>query len=345
MKVAVLGSSGYAGLVLLRILYRHSGVSDIVPVSTSRTGQDVWTMDPGLPPEVSQKMPSTQGRLVSIEEAARLGPEVVFAALPPLQSANACAAFFDRTVLIDLSADFRHKNHQAFEKAYGVPPPRRDLLEHSVYGLPEWYREQIARTDIIANPGCYPTATLLPILPLAKERLLEGQLIINAISGISGAGRKTEANYLFCERSENAGAYNPGKRHRHAAEIEEQIANVDTSLDLLFTPHLAPLKRGIAVTTVVRLTSKISQSAIDEIYHRYYDPCPFVVLCEDRIPQTRDVWGSNRCDIGWHIEGQSILLFSAIDNLVKGAAGQAVQNMNIRMQLNETAGLSACGEL
>ncbi len=167
----------------------------------------------------------------------------------------------------------------------------------------------------------------------------------NALSGISGSGRKAKVQSLFCERTENTCAYLPGQTHRHFTEILSQIAAFDSGLDLFFTPHLVPLKRGMEVTTVVELAKPVTNDEVLHIYQDFYGDRPFVNLVPDTLPETKNVWGSNRCDISWQVQGSTILLFSVIDNLVKGASGQAVQNMNIRFGFKETAGLSLYGEL
>jgi N-acetyl-gamma-glutamyl-phosphate reductase len=264
-----------------------------------------------------------------------------------LRSAEICAPLFGRTVVIDLSADFRLHDPAVFLKAYGAPVPKPDLLSRAVYGLSEWHTDAIRQADIIAVPGCYPTATLLPLLPLAREGALKGTVIVNAISGISGAGRKEKVDLLYVERSENVNAYNPGTSHRHAHEIAQELLAAEGSLSLLFTPHMAPLRRGMAVTTVVELSGELGESgpgSIAEIYSRAYQGRTFIGLAGSRVPQTREVWGSNRCDIGWKREGRHLMLFSVIDNLVKGASGQAVQNMNIRFGMPEATGLRTAGE-
>ena len=349
MKTAILGISGYTGLLLLRILHEHPNVESIIPVSSSHAGEDIRDIDKGLSDGILSKLKLTGGKLISIQDAASLKPDVVFAALPHLKSATLLNPFYGSSIVIDLSADFRIKNPAVFEKAYGEKPPREDLLPQSVYGLCEWNREQIKSSDIIANPGCYPTATLLPLLPLLKEKLISGTIITNAISGISGGGKKAVLNLLYVERSENAGAYLPGKSHRHQPEIEAEIKNVDKSADILFTPHLAPLKRGIAVSSCADISGKNSEKLndekLDEIYRRYYGKASFIRIRKTDIPETRDVWGTNRCDIGWRLEKNKILIFSTIDNLIKGASGQAVQNMNIRMGFKESAGLKINGEV
>lgn len=349
MKTAVLGVSGYTGLLLMRMLYNHPDVDDILPVTSSRIGEDICSIDHGIADAVKEKLTLTDGKLISIADAVKFKPDVVFAALPHLKSADLCAPFFGRSIVIDLSADFRIKDAYIFKKAYGEKPPREDLLDKSVYGLCEWYRDEIKNSDIIANPGCYPTATLLPILPLIKEGIIEGTVITNAISGISGGGKKAAINMLYTERTENAGAYLPGKSHRHQPEIEAELKNADATMDLLFTPHLAPLKRGIAATSCAGIKNSkaggISDEKIRSVYDAYYRDSLFISVKGTEIPQTKDVWGTNRCDIGWRIENRHLLLFSVIDNLVKGASGQAVQNMNIRLGFRESAGLRINGEV
>ena len=352
MRAAILGTSGYTGLLLLRILGEHPEVRSILAVSSSQPGTPVRCLDAGLSPSVERKMAETGGALSPIADAVRAAEagtlDVVFSALPHLTSAQVCAPLFGKTVLIDLSADFRLRDPSVFARAYGSPVPRPDLLPKAVYGLAEWYGEEIRKADIIANPGCYPTATLLPLLPLARAGLISGMVVANAISGISGAGRKEKVDLLYCERSENVNAYNPGTSHRHAPEIRQELASADGSLSLLFTPHMAPLRRGMAVTTVARLTRTPDASgpgSIEGIYAAAYGTRPFVRLAGSHVPQTREVWGSNRCDIGWRVESDHLMLFSAIDNLVKGASGQAVQCMNLRFGLDETLGLSQGGEL
>jgi N-acetyl-gamma-glutamyl-phosphate reductase len=350
MKAAILGTTGYTGMVLLRLLFRHPEITTILPVSSSRAGAAVLDMDPGLHPALAEKCGPSGGSLMSIEAAAAEKPDVVFAALPHLKSAEICAPFFGSSVVIDLSADFRIKDEAVFEQAYGTKPPRPDLVPRAVYGLCEIYRKNITTADLIANPGCYPTCTLLPLLPLVKNGIVGGKIIVNALSGISGAGKKAKEDLLFCERTENTNAYAPGKSHRHSMEIQQEL---DTAWndggggppDLFFTPHLVPLKRGMAVTTAVELAAGKNGGDAQSALENQYAGEPFVRLTEKRIPETADVWGSNRCDIGLHVEGNTLFLFSVIDNLVKGASGQAVQNMNIRFGFVETAGIALQGEL
>jgi N-acetyl-gamma-glutamyl-phosphate reductase len=343
MKAGILGFTGYTGLVLFRLLVDHPDVTGIIPISSSRAGESILDVDKGLAPASLDKVVTDGGKLVTPEEGRDLKPDVVFAALPHVESAKMCARFADSCVVIDLSADFRFRDARVFERVYGAHHPEPGLLARSIYGLTEWNREGIATSDIIANPGCYPTATLLPLLPLLAEKLGGGRAVVNAISGISGAGRKVQAQYLFCERTENAGAYSPGTTHRHMPEIEAGMKEADGSASLLFTPHLAPVKRGMTVTTVLPLARKTSEAEIGAIFANRYGESPFVRIVPG-IPQSRDVWGSNRCDIGFRLEDGAVMLFSAIDNLIKGASGQAVQNMNVRFGFDEKAGLRLNGE-
>ncbi len=351
MIAAVLGVTGYTGQLLVRLLAGHPAIRRILPCSSSRAGDFLADVDPGL----AAAGVKAGERLLSLEQTVAGKPDVVFSALPHLESARLCAPFFGRAVVIDLSADFRLRDPETFRQAYGEPPGRPDLLPGAVYGLAEWHTEAIRGSDLIANPGCYPTATLLPLLPLLREGLVQGEFHVAALSGISGAGRKVKAEYLYCERAENAGPYNPGKSHRHVCEIEEQLRLVSASASVLFIPHLAPMRKGMCVTTVAALSPEARAQAaadpralaarVDEAYGRAYGGRPFIGLRGAALPATAEVRGSNRCDIGWRREGGSLLLFSAIDNLMKGASGQAVQDMNLRFGLEETAGLPLASEV
>ena len=340
MIATVLGATGYAGTLLLRLLLDHPAVTGIIPVSGSRAGQPLAEVVPGFAARAGAAAGKLgDGRLVSSEEAARQPGDVVFSSLPPLASAAGAAPYFDRAVVIDLAADFRIKDHALFATAYGTAPPRPDLLPAAVYGLCEWHRTAIGDAPIIANPGCYPTAVLLPLLPLAAAGLLRGSVVTTAMSGITGAGRKVSEDYLFTELSENVMAYAPGRSHRHHAEMMSELTVAAADLDLLFTPHLVPMRRGLAATTVASLREPNLDTQVAEVLEQAYGDAPFVKLTGERIPATADVWGANRCDIGWRLTGTQLMLFSVIDNLVKGAAGQAVQNMNLRFGLPEDAGL------
>jgi N-acetyl-gamma-glutamyl-phosphate reductase len=338
MKAAILGATGYVGMVLLRLLQAHPQVESVIPVSRSQQGELVSAGDRGFPAQ-GGKFGPTSGRYVSTEEALALKPDVVFSALPHLASAEVCRPFIGNSVVFDLSADLRLKNPEDFLNAYGEPSPFPDLSRRAVYGLAEIYREEIAKADLVAVPGCYPTATLLPLLPVLAAFGAEGLVTVNALSGVSGAGRKVKENYLFCRRTENCGAYAPGRSHRHIAEMVQESSAVASEIDLIFTPHLVPLHRGMAVTTSLRTCRPVSDEAIAEALRSRYAESPCVYLTPGHPPETADVRGTNRCDISWYIDGRDLFLFSAIDNLMKGAAGQAVQCMNIRHGFGESEGL------
>jgi N-acetyl-gamma-glutamyl-phosphate reductase len=246
-------------------------------------------------------------------------------------------------VVIDLSADFRLTDPRQFEIAYGQPPTRPDLLANAVYGLPEWHRERLQSADLIASPGCFPTTVLLPLLPVLQAGLISQPIVACAVSGLSGAGRKADAAWTFCDRSETATAYSPGISHRHVPEMVQEMDAVRSGAALWFTPHTVPMKRGIISTISAPATSGVTELSVQEVLLDAYSSEPFVRLLPDRLPTTGAVWGSNRCDIGWKVEGGAVMLFSAIDNLVKGASGQAVQAMNVRMGFPETSGLPLHG--
>ena len=344
MKAAILGTTGYTGQLLIRFLLEHPDVTEIIPASSSQAGAPLAGMDTGLNPSLLDKVKTPGQTCVSADEAKQLKPDVVFAALPHLKSAEICGRFLGTSVIIDLSADFRFRDPGVFTKAYGVPPPRPDLLNQAVFGLCEWHTAAIKKADLIANPGCYVTSALLPLLPLVKEKLIEEKIIVNSFSGVSGAGKKTEVKYLYCERTENAGAYSPGTQHRHCAEIQAELDGAAAGSKVFFLPHLAPMKRGIVSTISVDLKKEAGRDEILDVYKKYYGGKPFVGLREKGLPETGDVWGSNRCDIGLHVEDGNLFVSAVLDNLVKGAAGQAVQNMNLRFGLKETAGLRVHGE-
>ena len=231
----------------------------------------------------------------------------------------------------------------------GAHAEARPAPADAVYGLAEWHAERIRAADIIANPGCYPDRHAPPAPAAGAEgRPDRGTVIVNAISGISGAGRKEKTDLLYVRARRERQRVQPGHHPPARARDRAGARRGDGSLSLLFTPHMAPLRRGMAVTTVVGALARRRQSGREHRRRSYgasYGGRPFISLAGSRVPQTRDVWGSNRCDIGWRREGGHLMLFSAIDNLVKGASGQAVQNMNIRFGIAETAGLRAGGEL
>ncbi|MFP4443023.1 MAG: N-acetyl-gamma-glutamyl-phosphate reductase [Spirochaetia bacterium] len=346
MKAAVLGASGYTGSVLMRILLNHPQIEKIFPVSRTKAGTKTFHHDPGLSQEVLEKKGADLFR--SFQEAENAGPDVVFSALPHLKSAEYCRIFLTSSVVIDLSADFRITDPDMFRRSYGTEPPAPDLLKSSVYSLCEWNREKIKHSDLIANPGCYPTAVLLPLLPLIYSGIVNGTPVADVMTGISGGGRSLKDTFLYSERTENMGAYSPGRSHRHYFEMVHQIRNIagtETGDDLIFNPHLVPVKQGMAATITAPLRDGAAHDTVHDAFYRAYSDEPFIRLRGENIPETRHVRWTNRCDIGYRVSDGFCIIFSVIDNLLKGASGQAVQTMNIRFGLTETAGLDLYGEI
>ena len=336
MRVVVLGSSGYTAETLLHLLINHPNVDEIVPVSTSLFGKKIEKFYKFT---FNKKFSFTNCEFVSIEKAKTIKADVIFSCLPHLISAKSCAPFFGKSVVIDLSADFRIDNNNFFKKGYSENIPRDDLVKKAVYGLCEFNSEKIKRSNIIAVPGCYPTATLLPILPFAKSKLIKKDIVVNALSGVSGAGRNLKSDFLFCSRIENSNVYSPGKSHRHVPEMEYQLLKIaNYKSDIIFNPHIIPQKQGLLVTTVANFKKKLSTDDAFNVLLDCYKNTPFVKIYKN-IPQTKDVIFTNRCDISLHVEGSKLILFSAIDNLFKGASSAAIQNMNIRFGFKQNIGL------
>jgi N-acetyl-gamma-glutamyl-phosphate reductase len=334
VKVGIVGGTGYTGVELLRLLVAHPQVE--LRAITSRA-------DAGMP--VSQMFPSLRGRVelaFSHPDEAHLEKcDVVFFATPNGIAMQQVRALLDAGVIvIDLAADFRIKDVAEWEKWYGMSHACPDLVEEAVYGLPEVNRDKIKHARLIANPGCYPTAVQLGFIPLLEAGVVEqGSLIADSKSGVSGAGRKAEVHALFSEAGDNFKAYGVAG-HRHLPEIRQGLANVTgRPVGLTFVPHLTPLIRGIHATLYARLTKDVDLQAL---FERRYSGEAFVdVLPAGGMPETRSVRGSNICRIAVHRPqgGDTVVVLSVIDNLVKGAAGQAVQNMNILFGLPEKTGI------
>ena len=341
IKAGIVGGTGYTGVELLRLLAAHPAAE--LTVITSRG-------EKGLP--VSQLFPNLRGRVdlcfIEPDDAALSRCDVVFFATPNGTAMKSALALLEAGVkVIDLAADFRLKTVAEWEQWYGMPHACPELLAEAVYGLPEVNREAIRRARLIANPGCYPTAVQLGFLPLLEAGVIDARsLIADAKSGVSGAGRKAEVGILFSEASDNFRAYNVAA-HRHLPEIRQGLtAATGQPVDLVFTPHLTPIIRGIHATLYATLTDPAAD--LQAIFERRYAAEPFVdVLPPKSHPETRSVRGSNQCRLAVHRpqNGKTVVVLSVIDNLVKGAAGQAVQNMNLLFGLPETAGLESIGLL
>ncbi len=336
IRIGILGASGYTGAELIRILARHPA-ADIRLLSAERSaGKPVDAVFPHL---TGLDLP----RMIHIDDADWSAVDLVFCALPHGTTQEVVLALPANLKVVDLSADFRLHDLAAYETWYGHPHKAPELQREAVYGLTEVKREAIRSSRLCANPGCYPTAAQLPLIPLLEAGLVEPQnIIIDAKSGVSGAGRSAKEASLFAEVSEGIHAYGVAN-HRHAPEIEQGLSEAaGAPVTVTFTPHLVPMNRGILATTYVRLADGESAAELRRVLAERYDEEPFVsVLPPGGVPATRHVRGSNHCLIGVVADrapGRAILI-SVIDNLVKGASGQAVQNMNLMTGLPETLGL------
>lgn len=338
MKVGIIGSTGYAGAEIVRILMNHP------------EAEIIWY---GSRSYVDKKFSEVFGNMFQIVEDVCKGEniselsekaDVIFTATPQ----GLCASLvneeiLEKTKIIDLSADFRIKDVATYEKWYQINHPTPQFIPEAVYGLCEINRDKIKSARLIANPGCYPTCSFLSIYPLAKEGLIDmNSIIIDAKSGTSGAGRGAKVANLYCEVNESIKAYGVAT-HRHTPEIEEQLSYASgEDVVINFTPHLVPMNRGILVTAYANMKKDITEEEMFDIYHSYYDKEYFVrVLDKGICPETRWVEGSNFVDVGIKkdVRTNRVIMMGAMDNLVKGAAGQAVQNMNIMFGLDEACGL------
>jgi len=335
IKVGIIGGTGYTGIGLVGILLRHPEVKIEWVTSQTYAGKklsDVYPHLNGLTGIVCQK-PEIKGLLKSID--------LVFACLPHgkiLEIADQIVSAGKK--LIDVSADFRLKDVKTFEEWYLVKHPNADLLKDSVYGIPEI--NNIKGAKIVANAGCYATATILGAAPLVKEGIVENNIIVDAKSGVSGAGKKPSDATHYPECNDGLSAYKVAA-HRHTPEIEQELSSLSKGkINITFVPHLVPMTRGIFSTIYMKLNKNISKDKILKIYQDFYKGKKFVRVLKDKLPSTKYVNGTNYCDIAVEVDekNKTVVVLSAIDNLVKGASGQAVQNMNILLGMPEDMGLS-----
>ena len=340
-KVAIIGASGYSGEVLVQLLLNHPHAELVAVTSPQNAGQTLAQVFPKFASHPKSKaLRFTEPNVEILAKQA----DVVFLALPHGVAAEYAVPLLNAgCVVIDLSADFRLKSAAIYKEFYAHDHPAPDLLKKSVYGLPEIYREQIKKALLIASPGCYPTSILLPIIPLLKADLVKPTgIIADSLSGISGAGRKAEVDYLFVECNESVRPYGVPK-HRHLSEIEEQLSlAAKTQVTIQFTPHLIPVNRGILTTLYLEPKEKLSDEKISACYKKIYGSEPFIRLLDEKnLPDTKNVNGTNVIEIAWRLDSRTgrLIVMSAEDNLVKGASGQAVQSMNILCGWPETAGL------
>ena len=337
-KVAICGGSGYTGIELIRILSRHSKVELNAITSEKSAGKKLSAVFPHLA-SYKDLMYERLNQEKLLREA-----DIFFLALPHGASQEAVNFFFrNGKKVIDLSADYRLRDAKTYEEWYGLAHEFVPSLRKAVYGLPEIYRKKIAKASLIANPGCYPTSAILGLLPALKAGVVDtGSIVIDSKSGTSGAGRKADVAVSFCEVNEGFKAYGIGT-HRHTPEIEQELsALAGKEITVNFTPHLLPVDRGILTTVYARMTKKTETAAVLDIYRKRYAGEPFVRVHEEGVfPNVKNVSGTNVCEIGLKVNPRTntLIIVSAIDNLVKGASGQAVQNMNIMMGFPEEEGL------
>lgn len=341
VRVGILGVTGYAGVELARIISSHPNAKLTYIVSHSYVGQKLSEVYLHL-----QNVVDLTCEELDVKTAQQRC-DVVFTALPHGASKEVIPALYEAGVkIIDLSGDFRYNDIRVYEQWYHQEHTAPELLEKSVYGLPELHRAEIKKADLIGNPGCYTTCSILGLAPLLSAKICDTKnIIIDAKSGVSGAGRGLGIDYHFCECTENMKAYKLAT-HRHTSEIEQELSLVaGETIMLSFSPHLVPMKRGIFATSYANLNKSISHQEVVSLYQEFYKGEPFVRIYESGLPESNHVAGSNFVDIGFCIDERlnRIIIVSAIDNLFKGAAGQAVQNMNLLFGLEETAGISAAG--
>ncbi len=340
-KVAIVGASGYSGEELVRLLGRHPGVELVALTSRQLAGQTVETVFPKFAGLRYAKLAFIESDVAKI---IATGARFVFLALP-----HGVAAEFAQPLVaaglrvIDLSADFRIKDPAVYEEFYGTPPHAPELAAVSVYGLPEIHRAQIRDAQLIASPGCYPTSVIVPLHPLLQRRLLKpASIVINSLSGVSGAGRSAKTELLYVECNESVRAYSVPK-HRHLAEIEQELSRAyGDTVTVTFLPHLIPVSRGIFTTITAAPADDVSPTEIFAALTEAYAAEPFIrLLGENGTPDTKNVTHTNFIDVAWRHDPRTgrIILLSAEDNLVKGASGQAVQSLNVMCGWPETTAL------
>jgi len=333
-RVAILGATGYTALELIKLLLRHPQ-AEIAALTSRQEGE----------PHVAMVHPSLAGRLdLRLEplDAASLAGQVdfVFSCLPHGASAATIRDLLERGLrVIDFSADYRLNDAEIYRQWYDVEHPDADRMAGTPYGLPELFGEQIPQAPLVANPGCYPTTAILALAPLLAARLIEpGGIIVDAKSGVSGAGRTPKLTTHFPECNESVSAYNVG-RHRHTPEIEQVLSAAGgAEVKVVFTPHLIPMDRGILATCYARPTGEVTEEQLLDALRAAYADSHFVRVV-DHLPATKDTVDTNYCDITARVVGDTVLTISCLDNLIKGASGAAVQNFNLMTGYDETMGL------
>jgi N-acetyl-gamma-glutamyl-phosphate reductase len=342
LKIAICGGSGYTGGELLRVLSNHPVVTVTAVTSERSAGKSVTDLFPNL-----YKYSNLTYEPMKVRDLLHKA-DLFFMALPHGESQEAVDFFFRHgKKVVDLSADYRLKDAKTYQELYKVSHKFTKTLKKAVYGLPEFYRKKISKTNIIANPGCYPTGAILGLYPAIKNRLIDvSSIVIDATSGTSGAGRKSEIAFSYCEVNEGFKAY-AVTTHRHTPEIEQELSAIaGKDIKVNFTPHIAPFDRGILTTIYCRFTKHGETKNIIELYKKTYANEPFIKVLEEwKFPNVKNVRGTNLCEIGLIINKKTntLIVVTAIDNLMKGASGQAVHNMNIMMGFDEKTALDTMG--
>lgn len=339
MIASVIGATGYTGGELLRLLINHNKIEIGTLTSESYAGKIVSELHPNLNGLIDKNFVD-----LNINEVIETS-DVIFVALPHGASNEIISKIYsikDDVKLIDLSGDFRFDDLTVYEEWYKIKHANPELNKKAVFGLPELYKDKIKKAKLIANPGCYPTSAILGTAPLLKNKLVKHDIIVDSKSGVSGAGKKLTNNTHFPEANENFSAYGIAN-HRHSPEIQQEMEKLyGNKVNLSFTPHLVPINRGILTTIYMTYNKFVETNEVISLYREFFKDCPFVrVLDEGKFPQTKAVLGSNYCDIGIKSDKRTgrVIVISAIDNLVKGASGQAIQNMNLMMGFDEKEGL------
>ena len=333
VRIGVLGATGYAALELIKILLRHDD-AEIVALTSRQEGE----------PHVGHVHPQLLGRLdLCLENleptAVAARTDCVFSCLPHGISATVIPYLLDAGVrVVDFSADYRLNDVQVYAQWYGSRHPDSTRIGTVVYGLPELFADKISQADLVANPGCYPSSAILALSPLLKTKKIDPQgIIIDSKSGVSGAGRTPKLTTHYPECNESLSAYNVG-RHRHTPEIDQVLSTVaGETIDVVFTPHLIPVDRGILTTTYSRLVADVTEEQLLEAMREFYQDCPFIRVV-DHLPGTKDTVGTNFCDMTVRLVRGRVITISCLDNLVKGASGVAVQNLNLMFNLPEQMG-------
>ena len=342
IKTAVIGASGYSGQELLRLLLMHPSIEITAVTSRQEAGRSLGEVFPRF--RGAGEAAALDFIEPDLDAIAATGAECAFLALPHGVAYEFAAGLLERGIkVIDLSADFRLNDAGVYAEFYGGDHPSPELLQEAVYGLPEFHADQIREARIVASPGCYPTSILVPLLPLLGEGLIKpNSIVVSSVSGASGAGKKADPSLLFVEVNESVRAYGAPK-HRHLSEIEQELTlAAGEDVRISFVPHLMPVTAGICSTIFCGPRGDLDAASVEAALAKAYGESPFVrLLGEGRFPDTKHVTGTNFVDVGWAIDSRTgrLLLFSAEDNLGKGASSQALQSFNLMFGLPETTGL------